>query len=426
MTTPRWSPAAEVPGGAAVDRADTTERYDLWWNRLWNALPYTAFALTVVVALARVGAPLGPRLTAVAIVGVATVWHWWWVTRHPQWQERVPLPMLVYFVGLLALTAAGLIVDEALIVLLVACFAISFVVLPGKFAYLGVLATAAALPPVWSYGDLAAPWHVRMTLFASSAALAAGIGFAIRHMEAEAARRAEANRQLRTLLARNAMLSERVAERERAAGAAAERERVARSIHDTLAQGLAAINAQLSAAEAELDLAHPIYRRVVVARDQARESLREARRSIDALRPSALESAELDSAIEELVSVWNERHGMDARFTVTGRPFPLSHDAEDALVRALQEGLANIHKHSRARSVSVSLSYGTGGVLLDVGDDGVGFQERAVPRSSFGLEAMRQWVRDAGGAVFVESAPGEGTTVSVRMPAHTSAADEND
>nr|WP_260152689.1 sensor histidine kinase [Hoyosella altamirensis] len=222
------------------------------------------------------------------------------------------------------------------------------------------------------------------------------------------------------------MLSERVAERERAAGAAAERERVARSIHDTLAQGLAAINAQLSAAEAELDLAHPIYRRVVVARDQARESLREARRSIDALRPSALESAELDSAIEELVSVWNERHGMDARFTVTGRPFPLSHDAEDALVRALQEGLANIHKHSRARSVSVSLSYGTGGVLLDVGDDGVGFQERAVPRSSFGLEAMRQWVRDAGGAVFVESAPGEGTTVSVRMPAHTSAADEND
>jgi signal transduction histidine kinase len=106
---------------------------------------------------------------------------------------------------------------------------------------------------------------------------------------------------------------------------------------------------------------------------------------------------------------------------VTGVPIMLHPEAEIALLRALQESLANVHKHARARSVAATLSYMEDLVVLDVRDDGSGFVPDQLARGGgtaggFGLRAMRERVEELGGIVSIESEPGEGTTLTVTLP----------
>jgi signal transduction histidine kinase len=207
---------------------------------------------------------------------------------------------------------------------------------------------------------------------------------------------------------------------EREGGRLAERQRLARDIHDTLAQGFVSIVLQLQAAEAELPAGAAEARaHLERARRTARDNLAEARRLVWDLRPQALSAAPLGEALGRLAGRVAEETGLVATATVTGTPRPLSADAEVTLLRVTQEALANVTRHAHAGRVAVTLSYMDGEAALDVRDDGTGFAPEADghgPNGGLGLRGMRERVEALGGRLAVESAPGRGTTIAVTVP----------
>ena len=208
-------------------------------------------------------------------------------------------------------------------------------------------------------------------------------------------------------------------------GILVERQRLARDIHDTLAQGFTGVITNLTAAELTsgprvVDASYAQY--INDAKRIARDSLAETRRLVWALRPQALDRYSLPEAVDRLVEAWAEQTGVDATVATNGVQRELLPEAEAALLRAAQEALTNVHKHARASMVNVTLTYMNDRVVIDVLDDGDGFDPTAVTTTvgaqdegGFGLTAMRERVEQLGGKLIVESAPGEGTAIVVEL-----------
>lgn len=203
----------------------------------------------------------------------------------------------------------------------------------------------------------------------------------------------------------------------REAGTAAERERMAREIHDTLAQGFTSIVTLTQAIESEMDTDPKAARRhLELAARTARENLAEARAIVAAQKPSALASDSLEDALRRQAERLVEEAGIATTFEVAG-PLPaLPMAAEVVLLRGAQEALSNIRKHSRATRVSLRLSVKDDRVRLSVTDDGSGF-DPAEPTGGFGLSGMRTRAGQVGGIVDLKSEPGAGTTVELEVPA---------
>ncbi len=198
-----------------------------------------------------------------------------------------------------------------------------------------------------------------------------------------------------------------------------ERTRLAREIHDTLAQQLTAIVLQLEAAEVFLDRDDARARQVVVsARDQARAALAEARRSVWDLRPAPLDHTGLAAALRHEARRWQARSGIGARVRTHALPAPLALDpqTEVALFRIAQEALANVARHSHAGRVDIRLELRSGVLRLAIRDDGDGFEAGARSPGRFGLVGMAERARLAGATLEIESSPGSGTRVTVRLP----------
>jgi len=227
----------------------------------------------------------------------------------------------------------------------------------------------------------------------------------------------EVNAKLAAAMAENAELHAQLLARAREAGKLDERQRLAGEIHDTIAQGLTGIVAQLQAAGQAGDRPADRDRHLANAAELARQSLTEARRSVQALRPEQLESARLPEALADVAASWSEVNGVPATVITTGTARQLHPEVEVALLRTGQEALANVAKHAAAGRVGVTLSYMEDVVTLDVRDDGVGFVPAEVNGDGFGLAGMRQRVQRVAGSLAVESAPGEGTAVSATVPA---------
>ncbi|GAB3981492.1 hypothetical protein GCM10027615_62240 [Plantactinospora veratri] len=231
----------------------------------------------------------------------------------------------------------------------------------------------------------------------------------------------EANTKLEAALEENAGLHAQLLVQAREAGVLDERQRMAREIHDTLAQGLAGILTQLQAAE-QTDEPSTSRRYVTNAMNLARESLTEARRTVHAVEPAMFAEARLPDAINEVARRWAEVYGIETVLTTTGDARPMHADVEVALLRTAQEALANVAKHARASRVGLTLSYMEDLVTLDVRDDGVGF-DPGVKRANgstnggFGLAGMRQRVQRLAGRLDIESEPGGGTAISAAVPA---------
>jgi signal transduction histidine kinase len=224
----------------------------------------------------------------------------------------------------------------------------------------------------------------------------------------------------------------------REAGVLDERQRLAREIHDTLAQGLTGIIAQLQAVRAldagpegvdprNLDPkdvdpeAAERDRHLVTALQLARGSLTEARRSVQVITPGSLAEAALPDALREVTQAWSARHDVPAEVKVTGTATAMHADLEATLLRTAQEALTNVAKHAEADRVVLTLSYLGDQVALDVRDDGVGFDPAFPPAAGsgqgLGLLSMRQRVQRLAGMFEIDSEPGGGTAVSARVPA---------
>jgi signal transduction histidine kinase len=142
------------------------------------------------------------------------------------------------------------------------------------------------------------------------------------------------------------------------------------------------------------------------------------------LQPAALERATLGEVLTHLAARWEEESGVGALATTTGTVHALRPEIEVTLLRTAQEALANAYKHARASQVVLTLSYMEGLVVLDVQDNGIGFDTTRLslssaeqPAGSFGLKALRERVEQQGGTLSIESSCGEGTTIAVALPA---------
>ncbi|WP_202454786.1 sensor histidine kinase [Streptomyces sp. PsTaAH-137] len=194
-------------------------------------------------------------------------------------------------------------------------------------------------------------------------------------------------------------------------GALAERERMSREIHDTLAQGFTSVLMLVQAVETELATDVPQARRHLrLMADTARQNLAEARALVAGGAPADLNGASLPDALHRLAA----RHGANVQISGTARP--LAPGLEVVVLRGCQEALSNVRKHAAPdTAVQVRLAYTGADLTLVVRDTGPGFAPDA-PGDGFGLRGLRARAAEVGGTAVVDSAPGAGTTVTVRLP----------
>ena len=212
-----------------------------------------------------------------------------------------------------------------------------------------------------------------------------------------------------------------LAEQQRSAGAAAERQRLAGEIHDTIAQGLASSLMLLQAASEEGLVDEVLARRYfdpVLA--LSRDNLAEARRFVRALAPAILDGRTLPEALDRQCASTAAATGTPVSFELVGQEVPMETEQETAVLRVVQGALANVAMHSCATRTVVTLSYLPDGVAIDVCDNGIGFDPEGEPRATmgtgFGLRSIRHRIEALSGSFSIESSPGEGTTLAGWIP----------
>jgi two-component system NarL family sensor kinase len=212
----------------------------------------------------------------------------------------------------------------------------------------------------------------------------------------------------------------RLYERSTAVGAVEERNRLAREIHDTLAQGLSAIALQLETADALLESSGAVEnarQAIQQALRLTRANLDEARRSVLDLRAAPLEGKTLAEALAALVKQYKERQpDLRLRFFVTGGNRPLPVAVEAGLYRVAQEALTNLLNHAQTTRGKVTLVVTPATVTLTIEDQGQGFDPDAVADGRFGLAGMNERVRLLGGSLTIESDERIGTVVCATVP----------
>ncbi len=231
------------------------------------------------------------------------------------------------------------------------------------------------------------------------------------------ARHPEDRQELAEVLARQVALYlqlVRLAHGERLAAVAGERNRMAGEIHDSLAQGFTGVVVQLNAADEMLDQNPSAARKHIdLARELARVSLNEARRSVLALRPHALESAGLPAALRRICR--QLATSSEVEVEVAGHERALPAAVEHDLMRIGQEALTNAVRHARAKRIVLRLGYGPQGIRLEVEDDGAGGVDGGA-KPGVGLALMRERAARLGGRLMIRSPLGKGTCLSVEIP----------
>jgi len=215
-----------------------------------------------------------------------------------------------------------------------------------------------------------------------------------------------------------------VADAQHRSGALAERARLSRDIHDSVAQGLSSINLLLQAAEQDWQERPEAARRHVgQAARSARDGLEEVRRVVGDLAPPELAvgagTVALPAALRDTCARAGQHTGVRVGVAVHGEAVPVADEVAAALLRTARGALANVVEHARASHVTVTLTYQQGSVSLDVRDDGCGFDPAAGVAAADrgrGLAGIRSRITALGGEVAVESAPGEGTALAVSVP----------
>lgn len=402
----------------------------------YAVLPYALLGACTVITLLQ--SAWGGAVDVLAVLGLTIVTVLWvagFSVLRRKWVSSAFPHVSVHYVGLMALSFALVALAPWYAIFAFTGYVHAFLFLRGRWRYVGVVVTSMIMAVGYMGGfDKINPdrWWLWAAISTVTILLAStSFHFAdTTDVNGRQQRRAldelhTANSKLESALQENSGLQAQLLERAREAGVLDERQRMARDIHDTLAQSLAGILTQLQAAELTMNDPAALRDHVRSALDLAREGLVEARRTVHALEPSALVETRLSDAIEAVARRWSETAQVDAVVTTTGNPRPMHPEVEVTLLRAAQEALANVAKHARARRVGLTLSYMEDLVTLDVRDDGVGFEPQAVRRTDatgvdaggFGLAGMRQRVQRLAGRLVIESEPGGGTAISAAVPA---------
>ncbi|MGU3497411.1 sensor histidine kinase [Mycobacterium sp. C31M] len=315
---------------------------------------------------------------------------------------------LVYVVGAVVLWAAAMVCAPAAVAAVPALFPVVFSTLPLRAAVgAAVLVTLLPLGVEFAMTGARSPYFpvaVAMTLIGLVAGPIIGIMIvtSVRQRIALAGLVAE----LRDSRAETARLS-------RQAGVAAERERLAREIHDTLAQGFTSIVTLCQAIEAELGTDRDAaVRHLTLIESTARDNLAESRTMVAELTPTALEGATLPAAILRLCQAFENETGTAVDRRIAGDTPSAGMAGDVVLLRAAQEALSNIRRHSGAGAATVTLERRLDSVRLTVSDNGIGLGPGHA--DGFGLRGMRSRVAQVGGTVSVDSP--DGVRLQIEVP----------
>ena len=390
----------------SADPAEDSTAVTGWWQRMvpwWDV----AFAATVTVTAAVMLLSGGPWLVLVPLLllVVAYVALGAHALRH-----EAPIRAAAYFVVAAATLAWTVDLNRAGLVLLICLYPQCFAIL-GRF---GWAAAAAVGITVAGYAANAGREGWTQNAVAGSGvsglinvSLALAIGLFVDRLLRESDRRAK-------LVAALTAAQKELADGNHQAGVQAERERLAREIHDTLAQGFTSIVMLARAIEADLDQDTHVRDKLAVLEETAQANLAEARALVAALPPADLNEGGLLGALRRVTDRCARENGVPADVSVYGTPRALASSYDVVFLRVAQEALANVGKHSQAKHVTMTMSFGVPETSLEVRDDGVGLRSEVT--GGFGLAGMRQRVEEAGGQLCVEATPGGGTTVRVVLP----------
>jgi signal transduction histidine kinase len=424
----------QTPGGPPPAPANYGPETGGRWFGLWD----TYFAISYLVTVALLlgfdgGLDAGGGAVAVAI-GAMTLMVIWYAALGRALMidaaERRSSRRAVVFVG-------------GLLVLFVVADAFDLRSSFSLFAVVPMLIMSLPIRPALALSMVANLWPVAAVLFQGGGldpavrgalpmsllglALSVLLGLWITRVVGQSKDRGELIAELRRT-------RESVARLSHEAGISAERERLAREIHDTLAQSLTSVIGLVQAAESEVEPSPDLaLRHLGLAGRVARESLAEARDFVAALTPPSLRESSLVQALRRQAEALTAETGLDVRCAVEGAEEPLPVAVSVVLLRSAQEAIANVRKHAtRAQVVEVVVAFegkrdGSGDrdeavVRLTIRDDGEGFtpfDERGARngrRGGFGLPGMRARAEEINGTAVVRSIPGEGTTVEVTVP----------
>ncbi|MFI1538763.1 sensor histidine kinase [Streptomyces anandii] len=380
------------------------------WFALWDGYFSISYAVTTVLLFITDG---DQTYRAVAI-GALTLGVPWYAALgrqlmvHGSPSRAFGARNVVFGVGLFVLFAVATACDVAASFALFAVVPMLMMALPTTSAIAVVLlANLVPVTVVWLTGG-----QIGAVLPTSLLGIALSVlqGLWITRVVRQSRERAELIEELRCSREQLAQLS-------RQAGVSAERERLAREIHDTLAQGLTSIISLVQAAESEVAASPELAQRhLELAGRVAKDSLVEAREFVAALSPPSLRESSLVQAVRRQADGLVAQTGLAVRCVVEGTEVPLPMAVSVVLLRTVQEAFANVRKHaSQARRVDVVLSYAPDAVRLVVRDDGEGFEARE-DEKGFGLSGMRARVQEIDGTAAVSSRPGRGTAVEVTVP----------
>lgn len=403
-------PVDEPQGGlTTAGRAPSPDAWQRWFW-LWEVYFAVGYvALVLVLLFYDSDTTAAERVGSVSAVTAMAVWYVGFGRRVIVRDQRTWWPSRIYMAGNVVLLVAGVLFEPTVSFALFAVCPLAFITLSLHEAIfviipvnlVPVLATAAR-------SDLRLVVHEFVPGTLMSVTFAVLMGTWIHRIIVQSGERAQLIKDLEASREDNARLS-------REAGVAAERARLAAEIHDTLAQGFTSLVTLVQAAESELDGDRDKARRhLQLAARTARENLGEARALVAGLMPSALGTGSLDEAIRRQLERLAEETPIKASYRVDGESTGLPTVIEVVLLRAVQESLTNVRKHSGASEVSIRLRVNGSAATLRVADDGAGF-DTSRPPDGFGLVGMRSRAAQVGGSLSVHSGE-SGTTVELEVP----------
>jgi len=374
-------------------------------TRWWTLAIVTAAAVTA--ALAVPGSPFDARMIGGLLSLLAFIVAWLTIGIRTERGHA-----LVFITVLIVLSGVGTALNpwvanmQAVVIPLIWTLSASVRrAVVGNIALVFSIAIGLWLSNGMSWGALAQASIIESISFAFSLAL----GFWISAISTRSQ-----ERQLLVDELREAQSSLEVLNRD--AGAAGERERLAREIHDTIAQDLTGLVMLTQRARRELDggRVSAAGAQLELIEESARSALAETRALVASTGPVGLSTGGISDALERLAERFSRETSVTVGVEVGALP-ALERDTEVVLLRVAQEGLANVRKHAGAESAVIELAADDGIISLTVRDDGRGFDEKS-PTSGFGLGGMRDRLALVGGALTIASAPGAGTSLTATLP----------
>lgn len=385
-----------------------------WYRRFLVLFGLLALA---VIAGASLDSSLGTQQTlmVVGITILLALWFWF----YGQWHViRTDAHAIVYLLGNVIGITISIRLWEPSAMLLFAMYWLGFAYLYTRYAI--VYAFILTVATQWAFGTVGSNLGFNLDTLVAVTLLALLLGFSAMMARYIEAFQIEAERN-KALVAELRRTQQSLIEREREAGIEQERRRMAGEIHDTIAQHFASIITNLRAAN-ELEDTDPVISRqhVIHAFSAAQQGLSDSRAMLSTMQPDVLLGRSLTEVLRTIVDEWHEANPADVGFETHGRASQLTRAQESILVRALQESLRNVGKHAEANHVDVKLTWLEDEVLMDVSDDGVGFNPDEIDAGAhgyqMGLSTMQSRVESAGGTFALESSPGEGTSITIAFP----------